>query len=158
MAKAKRVVNVKKVVKEKQTEKFNNNIPAGVQVISVLYYISAVLCVLLGLLLVIGANTIVSFLVSSAPELESIITGGVIIAMGIIFIAVSVLAFFVGRGLWKLKPWARILAIILAAIWLIYTVYAMIRSFAFMQIINIIINLVVGGYLLFGEEVKEAFR
>ena len=151
------MVKRKQAVKVKQTES-SKKIPVGVQIISVLYYIAAVVCVLTGLLLAIGANAIVSLLVSSAPELESIITGGLVIGLGILLVLLGVLAFFVGRALWKLKQWARILAIIVAIVGVAFAVYSMIKGFAFMQVIKLAIHAAIGIYLIFSKEVKEAFK
>ena len=149
--------SVKKLDNVKQIESVKKA-PVGVQIISVLYYIVAVLCGLLGLLLIIGANGIVSFLISSSPELESIITGGLLIGMGVILIGLGVLAFFIGRGLWKLKPWARIIAIIIAVLGVALAVYAMVKNFVFMQIIRIVVHAVIGAYLIFNKETKRAFK
>jgi len=151
------MAKAKKVVKAKQTE-IVKKIPVGVQVVSILYYISAALCVLFGLLLIIGANALVSLVVDSTPELASIITGTMFIIIGILLIGIGVLLFFIGRGLWKLKPWARVLAIILAIVCIIYTVYTMIKGFAFMQIINLIIGGFIAIYLIFSNEAKKAFK
>ncbi|MEK6833710.1 MAG: hypothetical protein AABY32_06715 [Nanoarchaeota archaeon] len=151
MVKSKKVVNVKKV-------ESLNKIPVGVQIISVLYYISAVLSVIFGLLLIIGANALVSFLVSSAPELASIITGGVLIGIGIIFIGIGVLGFFVGRGLWKLKAWARIFAIIFAILGVAAAIYSMIKNFGVGDIIKVVVHGVIGCYLILNKEAIGAFK
>jgi len=151
------MAKTKKVIRTKQIESVKK-VPVGVQVASILFYISAGLCALLGLFFIIGANMLVSLVVDSTPEIASIITGPIFIIIGIILIGIGVLSFFVGRGLWKLKPWARILAIILAIVCIIYTVYTMIKSFAFIQIIDLIIGGFIAIYLIFGNEAKKAFK
>ena len=145
---------VKKVVEEEGAKK----LPVGVQIISVWYYILAALCVLVGLFIIIGANAIISLLIESAPELESVLTGGVIIGVGLILIGIGVLCFFVGRGLWKLKQWAKILAIIFAITGIVLMVYSMITGFAFLQVVRFAINVAIGAYLIFSKEAKGIFK
>lgn len=151
------MAKTKKVIRAKQTESVKK-IPVGVQVSSILFYIFAGLCALIGLFFIIGANTIVSLIADSTPELASIITGPIFIILGIIIIGIGILSFFVGRGLWKLKSWARILAIILAILCVVYTVYTIIKSFAFMQLIDLIIGGFIAIYLIFSNEAKKAFK
>ena len=63
-----------------------------------------------------------------------------------------------GIGLWRLKPWARIVSIILSTIGVIGTIYSMIINFAPTQIFNIVVDGFIVGYLLFSKEAKEAFK
>jgi uncharacterized BrkB/YihY/UPF0761 family membrane protein len=152
------MAKAKKVIKAKQAGR-SNKVPIGVQIISVLYYIGAVLCVLCGILFIVGANAIVAALIDAVPELESMGVGaGLFIFFGIVLIGLSVLSFFVGRGLWKLKRWAKILAIILAILGVISAVYSIIKDYNFGDIINILLNVVIGAYLIFSKEVKKAFK
>jgi len=156
------MVKKKGTVKVKQTESAkeegSKKIPVGVQIISVFYYICAALCVLLGLFLTLGASAIVSLLVESTPELESFLTGGVIVGLGVVVIGAGLLCFCIGRGLWKLKAWAKILAMILSAIGLIFIVYSMIKGFAFLQVVRFAINAAILIYLIFAKEAKGAFK
>jgi lysylphosphatidylglycerol synthetase-like protein (DUF2156 family) len=156
------MVKKKGTVKAKQAESIkeesSKKIPVGVQVISVFYYICACFCVLVGLLILIFAGAIVSLLTADNPEFVGVITAGVIAGLGILLALLGVLTFFVGRGLWKLKPWARILAIILGIVAGIYAIYGMIKAFGFMQIINLAISAAIAIYLIVNKEVKRAFK
>jgi hypothetical protein len=152
----------KGTVKAKQTESAkegdSKKIPVGVQVISVFYYICAVICILLGLLIVIFSAAIVSIFETQDPELLGVITAGVIVGLGILLVLLGVLTFFIRRGLWNLKPWARILAIILGIAAGAYAIYGMITAFGFMQIINLVISAVIAIYLIVNKEAKSAFK
>lgn len=131
--------------------------PVGVQIISVIYYIAAVLCAIAGILFIVGANAIVALLVASAPQLGEV-SSLVFIVLGIVLIAIGVLAFFVGRGLWKLKSWARILAIIFAILGVMSAIYSMVKGFAVGDAIKLVVHAFMGAYLTFSKESIQAFK
>ena len=136
----------------------NGQIPIGVKIISILYYIGAVIGIIFGLLFIFGGSFLKagSFLKSSLGFIGAL--GSIFfIVMGIIFVGLGVLGFFIGRGLWKVKSWARILAIIFACLGVLLAVISMIQGKIVSNIFNLVINLVIGGYLLFSNSVKEAF-
>jgi hypothetical protein len=125
-------------------------VPTGVKVISVLFYIGAALTVLGGIALLIGGGLLGGLVSLSEIPLIGALGAGVAVLAGIIYIALGVLMFFVGRGLWKGANWARIVAIILAIIGLLSSIMSI-------AIISIIIDAAVAGYLLFSKDVKAAF-
>src|SRR3989344_2509164 len=108
---AKKQVAVKKNIAKKIAV---SEMPTGVKVISVLYYICAAFAVLFGLLLMAGAGFIGN-LMKSVPLLSFLGTG-FFLAIGLVLIAFGVLDFFVGRGLWNGRNWARIIVIIFSAL------------------------------------------
>ncbi|MCH7770569.1 MAG: hypothetical protein IIA49_06070 [Bacteroidetes bacterium] len=59
----------------------------------------------------------------------------------------------IGEG----KNWARITQIILAGIAIIYAIWLLIQLKFFSGIFQIIVNGLIGGYLLLSSRVKEAF-
>ncbi len=129
-------------------------IPVGVKIIAVLYYIGAVLALLFGILTFVGAGTLQTAL-AAVPFLA--IFSGLIIVLGIILIGFGVLGFFIGRGLWKAQNWARILVIIFAALGVLMAIIAMVGGNIAGNIVSLIINGLIGGYLLFSQKVKAAF-
>ena len=130
-------------------------VPVGVKVISVLYYIGTVLLVLLGILMIVGGGAVGAYL-GDLGGLGSIL-GGALIVVGIIMIGMAVLSFFVARGLWKGKNWARIVAIIFAVLGLIGAIMGIVQGSISSNIVSLIVNGVIGGYLLFSKGVKAAF-
>ena len=72
-------------------------------------------------------------------------------------IGLGVLLFFVGRGLWKAKSWARIVALILVGLGILMAVISMIQGEIINNIPSLVIPSVIGGYLLFSKSVKKAF-
>jgi len=126
--------------------------PVGVKIISVLYYIGAALELLLAIALFIGAGTI-----ASKIPLIGALGSGLFIIIGVVFIGLAVLSFFVGRGLWKGQKWARIVAIIFAVIGVLFALLGMVQGQFVSNIFSLVISAVIGGYLMFSKDVKAAF-
>ncbi len=129
-------------------------VPTGVKIISVLYYIGSVLMLLLGLAAIFGAGAFASMLSQIGPL--SLLGAGMFVVMGVISVALAVLFFFIGKGLWNGKSWARIVAIVLAALSILNGIYSIATGQG--GWVGLIIQLVIGGYLLFNSGVKEAFN
>ena len=90
--------------------------PLGVKIISIIYYIASVMLILSAIAIFVkGASMSNAIAKSLGPLgvgfLGSLISG-LAIFLGIILLAFSILDFFIGRGLWKLQNWARILVAI----------------------------------------------
>jgi len=128
--------------------------PTGVKVIAVLYYISAVMAVILGSLFFIGGRAIGS-IAGPVQELEAF--GSILFIIGIVLIGLGVLSFFVGRGLWKARPWARVVAIIFAALGTLMAIISMIEDINVINMFSLVTNPIIGGYLLFSSDVKQVF-
>jgi len=131
------------------------NVPVGVKIISVLYYIGAVVLILLGILLIVGAGFIGTIL-QSIPLLGAL-GAGLFIVIGIILIVFAVLSFFLGRGLWKAQKWARIVVIVFSVLGVLFALLAIVQGQILNNLLSLIINAVIGGYLLFSKDVKAAF-
>lgn len=130
-------------------------VPTLVKVISVLYYIGAVFLLLFAILLFVGAGS-VGALLSEIPLLGSI-GAGVFIVLGVLFLALAVLDFFVARGLWKGRNWARIVAIIFAILGVVMAIFGIAGGAIGSNLFGLIISGLIGYYLLFNKQAKEAF-
>jgi len=134
----------------------SKNVPTGVKVISILYYIGAVASVLFGILFIFGGGFF-SSLTASIPTL-AFLGSAVFIVIGIFLLLLGILNFFIGRGLWKGRNWARILVIIFSILGILMALMSLIFSGAVANFIfSVIINGLIGGYLLFSPKVKNAF-
>lgn len=130
-------------------------IPIGVKIISVLYYIATGLGILLTIFLFVGT----AFLGSLFPFLTAISAWGygLVILCAILALAFTVLSFFIARGLWKLKNWARILAIVFAGLGILGAIGSFASGFNISVVVQILAHGAIGGYLLLSKEAKKAF-
>lgn len=137
----------------------------GVKIISVFHYINSGFWMMLGFILLTSSRGIVDYIVDNAisqiPEMINIdkeLLVSVVVTLGIISLGFSILNFFVARGLWKLKQWARIVSIVLASIVIIFTVYSISNKFDFLSSIRILIRGPILVYLIFCKEAVNAFK
>ena len=119
-----------------------NSAQTVVKVVSVLYWIGAVLSVLFGLMMLVGGSALGMF----AGGLGGGILGGFAVLMGILMIIFAILGAIVGYGLWTHRSWARILGIVLSIIGLL--------SFP----VGTIINAIIIYFLAFNKDVKMLFN
>jgi len=131
-------------------------IPTLVKVISILYYVMAGLLVLLGLSFIFGGGYLNSIL-QSIPILNilGILGSALLVFAGVVMILFGILDFFIGRGLWHTKNWARILVIVFAILGILASFNSLTTA---VGIISLLYNLAIGGYLLFSKEAKKAFK
>lgn len=136
----------------------NKEIPTLVKVLAILSYIGAGLCLLTIPILILWGGLISSALGVFGSVFSAL--GASIVVWGVIMLLVgAVLSFFIGRGLWKGKNWARILEIVFSALAILSGLYNMITgSASFMGIVNVLISGAIGGYLLFNKEAKAYFK
>tara|TARA_Y100000310_G_C20257429_1_gene612020 strand:- start:191 stop:592 length:402 start_codon:yes stop_codon:yes gene_type:complete len=129
-------------------------VPMGVKVISILYYIGTAFLLVFGLLAIFGAGFITSLL----PTMVDFTIGpGLFVFVGLVLVAFAVLSYFIARGLWHGKNWARIIVIVFAAFGLLNAFTTLSQGLAG-GISSIVINLLIGGYLAFDKNVRKAFR
>lgn len=137
------------------------NRPTGVKVVSLLYYIWALLWMAFGLLVALGATIIIKYMIEVIPQLETVDYGTLVvmgIILGLALIALGIIELLVARGLWKMRPWARIVAIVLSLLAVINAVSAILSGFKFFQIVRIIVDGGIVAYLLISKEAREAFK
>lgn len=151
-------------------EKTKINAPTIVKLISVFHYLKAGLYLIIGILLIFLSGFVVKQItglgetnlglneIGDILQFDASVLKISVIILGIIFIGMSILNFFVARDLWKLKNWARFVTIALAALGGLVQMYNMISGAALTQIINLSINIFIIGYLGFFQEAKDAFN
>jgi hypothetical protein len=154
--------------------------PTWVKVLSVLYFISAGLLIVVAIALVILSVMVVKYIeltqnstppyaeTSSAGLLSILPPANVIIIMGIFgalfCIGFAVFHFFLAKGLWKLKNWARITLIVFSSLGAL-TAFGWLLLYSFISnlpgiagsLVSVLLNGLVFLYLLRNEEVKKAF-
>ena len=130
-------------------------IPLGVKIIAVFYYLVSIFEIFGGIMLFIGAGFLAGGLTSSLPivgffgSLATSLVAALVLALGL-------LSFFIGRGLWQGKHWARIVAIVFAALGVLSALSSIFRGDG--GTFSLIIQAVILGYLWFSQSVKSAFQ
>jgi hypothetical protein len=138
----------------------STTVPVGVKVISILYYIGAALALIFAIIMFVGASFAAAIFPSlGSANMSSMASLGSTLAIvaGVVCIIAAAIDFAIGFFLWKLKKWARIVAIVLGCL----SVVGAIINFAMLQFVPGVIGLIIGGfiagYLLFAKDAKAAF-
>lgn len=123
------------------------NRPTGVTVIAILYFLSAGLFILLGIGLIAGGS-LAGMAASGGGGPEGAAAMGMLAGLGVVGAVISIgfalLPGITGFGLWKLKNWGRIIALIFAGLGALGQVAQVLMSLVSMEIIT----LIVGGCML----------
>lgn len=121
--------------------------PDGITLLSMLFWVLAILAIIGGIFMLGAKNAIIDIMEEEGDVLQSVIdfVDSILIVIGLIAFIIGILYLITGWGLWALKPWARIIAIVLAIISLF--------NFPVGTIIGIIIL-----WYLFKPEIKEVFQ
>lgn len=130
----------------------------GVRVLGVIYFVFASMCLMLAGLAFAsfdGARTSTDPLVI---EMFATINPGVLIISGILFLAFGVFLYFVGRGLFEMKSWARTSAAILSAMSIILGVSNVSLGAIASGIFSIAISGLIIWYLMVRKETVKAFK
>jgi uncharacterized membrane protein (DUF2068 family) len=137
--------------------------PTGVTVLALLAFIGAGILVL-GALGMFWGGAMMSGMMARPGS--GVWMAGAGAMMGIMFLGFAALELIVGLGLWKLQNWARIMAIVLAGLGLLGSVFSIFSPFAHMHFFFfafLIRRLIVAAIevwilvYLFKPHVKQAF-
>lgn len=134
--------------------------PTGVTVLAILSFLGAGCLVILGLLAFAGGALLATMLRSSMP---AGLMAGVTSVIGVFCLLFAALYVVTGIGLWTLKPWGRILTIILVSLGLLFGVIGLLTGMMHFMIGLVIwrvfwcaIDVLILWYM-FTPEVKRAF-
>lgn len=121
--------------------------PDGITLLSALFWVLALLAIISGLFMIGAKDALIEIIEEDSGTSQSVIDfiDSIFIGVGVIMFILTIIYIVVGWGLWTLKSWARLAAIILAIISLI--------SFPIGTILGIIIL-----WYLFKPEIKAAFQ
>ncbi len=147
-------------------------VPDGVKMIAILNYIGfgfmalfSLILVFLGVVLITKSSlNIIEDVTDAGYDILFIMGGLTIVVFCILFICFAMFLFFVGKGLWRLRNWARIACIILGCLGIVFGIKNFIEGlivsadgYIFLSLLIISFNALIAGYLLFNRKVKEAF-
>jgi hypothetical protein len=135
--------------------------PTGVTILAVLYFIGAAFLGLCGILFIVGGSMLSGLAQSGGPGSALFAMGGAVV--GGIFLVLAVLDLAIGIGFIKLQNWARILAIILIAIGVLFGLLGLASMLAHLVVGVLVFRLVFLAIeiwilvYLFKPHVKQAF-
>lgn len=137
--------------------------PTGVTVLAVLDFIGAGFCVLAGLGMLLGGGFMATMM-SQQQGAAAGLLGAIGAAAGVMFLLCAALSALVGWGLLKLKGWARIVTIVLAAIGIAGALLQVFGALAHFNVIAVVWTLcwvAVYGWIIWymlQPHVKAAFE
>jgi len=98
-----------------------------------------------------------SSLIKSQIPFLGFLGSGLLVLFAIFMMGFGILSFFIARGLWKLRPWARIIVIVFGILGVLGSIPALINDPLSLNLIVLPIQGLIVVYLLFFPEAKEAF-
>ena len=129
--------------------------PIGVSIIAIMEYIGAGLCFFYAIFLFTlyaGIVSLSQFSEGPAPELIS----SVLVFLIFIFLAFSVIGFFVGRALWNGRNWSRVLFLVFWWIGIAFSLI-MVLTGSFIFLLEVVGLVFFIWYFQFKENVKNFF-
>ena len=132
--------------------------PIGIKILAILFFLDALLALIFIPLFFLSATAL--------GNIVGIENGEILLKVGI-FIALPLLlyaglAIYVGWGLWTQKRWARITAIVLLVIGILFIVYDLGRGAQvgnlLLDILLLMLAMVFLIYVLFDKKVKKIFH
>jgi len=127
-------------------------IPLGVKIISIIYYLSAILYLVIAIISLFFKD-----LIFKIPDFSQITNSYASIILGVIFILLTIFSATVATGLWKQKNWARIALIIFCSLNITGGIFSLIKG-GYLSSINLIFNLIIASYLIFSKKIKGFFK
>jgi len=143
---------------KKQSDIKKNSIPEGVWILSVVLFAGALLSVLLVLWMFSAADQFSTFAPQLAQYDDMNVSPVTFVNIGLLFIVVALVSYFIGRGLLKLQNRARVALILVVVLTLALSIYSFIISRQiYVNVFTLIINVVVLWYL-FNKKTIKVFK
>jgi len=137
--------------------------PTGVTIIAVLDFIAAAFCVLGGLGVMLGGGFVASMMGQQSGAGAGVLAA-IGAAAGVFLLVCAAVAVLLGWGLLKLKEWARIVTIVLAAIGALFSLIGLVGvlgHFAMVAVVFVLVRLAINGLIIWylvQPHVKAAFQ
>ena len=139
--------------------------PTLVKIISVLAYIDAGFLALMAIGSIIGGIVFMSGgslgaglgdTLGAIVGLFASLAGVMFLVLGVICIPFAILYFFIGKGLWNGKNWARVVTIVFSLLGVLISIISLIQG-SWGSILILLVNGAIAGYFLFSKEAKGFF-
>ncbi len=138
--------------------------PAGVTVLSILNFLGAGLCVVGGVLFLVGMGLAGLGAHQSGAGAGAM---GMLMGMGavagVVFLVFAAIAIVIGIGLWKLRNWARIVTIILDILSILLMIPGLLGTVMNFAVVPLVFQLLILAFYawvlwyMFRAHVKQAF-
>jgi hypothetical protein len=135
--------------------------PTGVTILAVLYFLGTAFLGICGLLFIVGGTMLSGLAQSGGPGSALFAAGGAVI--GSVFLVLALLELALGIGFIKLQNWARVVAIVLTGIAVLFGILGMFSLLAHVMVFALtirVITLAIQIWILvylFKPHVKQAF-
>jgi len=139
--------------------KHSSKVPVGAIIISWIYFLASAILMLAGSLVIAGSKAVEGPLSNFAASFSqlALFSSNFLATSGIIMIVIGLLGIVLGIFLWRLKNWARITVVALAALSLLGSIRSIILG-KYQVIGWMAVNVLIICYLLFLKSVKAAFK
>jgi hypothetical protein len=133
--------------------------PEGIKILAVLYFISALAIMLIGMFafsFADSAKTIDPSMLTMAGIILP--SSGIIVFIGLVFVAISILCYFLAKGLLAAKLWAKITVGIVVSLSIVLGIKSIFNGIYFGSLSSIIVSGLILWYLFFKESTKKFFK
>jgi hypothetical protein len=126
--------------------------PRGVKIISIFYYIASFFYLLTALVAFFKSD-----IFTKLPGFNQNINNfpQAFIAFGTFLFLLAVLSFFIAKEIKKLKRWALIATLAISALWVIGGFLSIMEK-SYISVINLLINLLICGYIIWNKKTRQA--
>jgi len=136
--------------------------PTGVTILAVLYFIGTAILAICGLFFfVLGGSMLSGMAQSGGPWSTILAAGGAVV--GALFLVFALLQLALGIGFIKLQNWARVVAIVLTGIAVLFGAIGMLSLLAHVMVFALVVRVITLAIqiwilvYLFKPHVKQAF-
>ena len=139
-------------------------IPFGLKLISIWYYISAIMSVFFGLLIIIGETNLIGFNIIGEEAIQTILsyinssTFFEISLVAVVYFVLGAFYLFIGRGLWRGSYFARTLAITISIIGVSVVLINIMNGLSLADLIYLVVNILVALYLMFSKNIRNMYN
>jgi hypothetical protein len=131
-------------------------VPTGVKIISIVYYVWAVFAFLVAFVFLLGFSEVI--FTFPLLGLFSLLSSEFFIVISIFLFGIGAITLLVAKGLWNGQNWARIFAIVISSVKMLGTFTLITRGFVIDNVISFAINLIIIIYLASSQKVRRSFK
>lgn len=137
-------------------KKDTKEVPEGIKILSVLYFSGSAILVFFGAMFL----NLFDGLRQGVAEVPAgfNFSPAVLLLLAFLFFALAIFEYFLAKGLWNLKNWARVVTAVFAVLGVVGSFSNLASGMYASGIFALAVSLLIGWYLLFNESVKKVFK